>query len=284
MPFDGEFARYRSVARIADSERVQALLKRSQRVSRADIAAEVTPQAAPAPVKTPDLVLAIDGSYSEAEVQNGYPGAAVGYVTIAGVLIDLALLDRLDETRPADPRDFRRVEEAQTIDAALPGRNVVPAPHASAVDGFRHELFETLRTALADEDEPGGLLATYEVLLALKPPQVAGQGMSCPHRPRNGCDHALPAVGPGLSTCPVCAGTIYSTDALRLHERFSDDGTNGETFGQVSNTVERILAVHLLRLFERRGLMGQVNRLALLIDGAAGGVRLGSLVECGYPI
>ena len=91
--------------------------------------------------------------------------------------------------------------------------------------------------------------------------------MSCPYINRNGCGRTFPLVPPGLTSCPGCGEPIYSTDALRLHERFRDDATNGEVFGQVSSVLERVLALHFLRLLERQGLMARVSQLALLVDG-----------------
>jgi hypothetical protein len=63
------------------------------------------------------------------------------------------------------------------------------------------------------------------------------------------------------------ANAIYSTDALRIHERFSHDGTNGEAFGLVSEVWGKILLVHLLRCFERQGLLDKLDRLAFVLDG-----------------
>lgn len=60
---------------------------------------------------------------------------------------------------------------------------------------------------------------------------------------------------------------MFSTDALRIHERFHDAGSNGEAFGEVMQVWERLLLLHLLRCFERREWLDRVNRLAFVIDG-----------------
>ena len=44
-------------------------------------------------------------------------------------------------------------------------------------------------------------------------------------------------------------------------------GTNGEAFGEVMQVWERVLLVHLLRAFERRGFLAQAHRLAFFVDG-----------------
>ena len=107
------------------------------------------------------------------------------------------------------------------------------------------------------------LLDTYEALLTRKP---TTRPQSCPYQDL-GCDKSL-VIGRGLSACP-CAERrpIWSTDALRIHERFNDVGTNGEAFGEVMQVWERVLLVHLLRAFERRNLLARAHRVGFFLDG-----------------
>ena len=76
MPFEGEFAGYKPLQRIAQSERVLQLLRRARVFSQATAAAAPDPKPAPAASgPLPEFVVAIDGSYAEVDVKNGYPGA-----------------------------------------------------------------------------------------------------------------------------------------------------------------------------------------------------------------
>jgi hypothetical protein len=210
-------------------------------------------------------VVAIDGSNAEVNVKNGYPGAKVGYCTVASVLLDVKEMDRLDAQRPVDPREFRKTEEASTIDAALPGSNVVTRDHRSARDSFREALFEIFHDIVVDQDDGSTLLDTYEALLALKP--SGGGGQLCPYD-YDGCQQHIPRVAAGIASCPCSRRLpIYSTDALRIHERFHDLGTNGEAHGEVMQVWERVLLVHLLRGFENRGLLGKMGKIAFVLDG-----------------
>jgi hypothetical protein len=266
MPYDGEFAGYRPLRRIVDTERVQGLLRRSRvRPSRAG-GAELRPVPLPAisfSGTLPDFIIAIDGSNAEVDVVNGYPGARVGYCTVASVLLNLKLLGQLDEQRPVDPQDFRKTEESATIDAALPGCNVVTREHLSAKHAFRESLFDTFNDVIVDEEDRVALTDTYEALLKYKPtarPQI------CPYDSEGCAEHVL--IQRGLSQC-VCdkRRALYSTDALRIHERFRDFGSNGEAFGEVMQVWERVLLVHLLRCLERRGWLDRTHRLGFFIDG-----------------
>jgi hypothetical protein len=265
MPYEGEFAGYAPLRRITETESVQQLLRRARVYKSAQVGDGIVPkQAPPIPADLPDLVVAIDGSKAEVEVRNGYPGAEVGYVTVASVLLNLKEIDRLDQQRPADPREFRKTEEAASIDAALPGSNVVTGIHNHARDSFREALFDVLHDRIVDEQDRTRLLDTFEALLALKPKNRDGQ--RCPYDYR-GCEERLDITA-GVKNCQCSQQRpVFPTDALRIHEGFRDVGTNGEAFGEVMQVWERVLLVHLLRCFERRNWLARTKRLVFFLDG-----------------
>lgn len=265
MPYEGEFASYQPLRRIAEADRVKTLLKKARTVTASQSAIQsLVPADAPAVVAgLPDYAFAIDGSHAEVDVRNGYPGAKVGYVTVASVLLDLKRIDELDQNRPVDPREFRKTEEASTLDAAMPGCNVVTRTHTSAVESFREALYENFLDVVIDDADGKSLLETYESLLASR----SSTPTACPYKQRTGCDRSF-VIPSGSTSCPCeRALPIYSTDALRIHERFHDSSTNGEAFGEVMQVWERILLIHLLRWFERRGLLEQIVRIAFILDG-----------------
>lgn len=195
MPYEGEFAGYSPLRRIVETERVKALLRRSRIYDPGSPTTVIEPRPAPqAAFSPPEFIVAIDGSWAEVDVRNGYPGAKVGYCTVASVLLNLAKLGELDESRPIDPTEFRKTEEAATIDAALPGSNVVTTPHHSAKSAFRQALYDILHDAVADEEDRTTLLDTYEALLAHKPTSKAQQ---CPYE-ADGCTARIDTCTSGM--------------------------------------------------------------------------------------
>src|SRR6267143_1218234 len=108
MPYEGEFAGYKPLQRIAETERVKNLLKKSRVfVSGTAGAPALVPKVPPdVSIPLPIFAVAIDGSWAEVDVRNGYPGAKVGYCTVASVLLDLLKVEHLDVSRPVDPVEF----------------------------------------------------------------------------------------------------------------------------------------------------------------------------------
>jgi hypothetical protein len=170
-------------------------------------------------------------------------------------------MEELDRQRPVNPVEFRKTEETAAIDAAFPGSNVIVRSHTSAKDSFRESLYENFRDVIVDDDKVS-LLDTFEVLLNLKPQE---HDQACPYENEE-CHERL-NVPPGITTCSLTKKPIYSTDALRIYERFRDMGSNGEALGEIMQVWERVLLVHLLRGFERRKLLHKANQVAFIMDG-----------------
>ena len=170
MPYEGEYSHYQPLKRIVESERVQQLLRRSRVLDSSTITQQATPQTPPIADSTlPSLVLAIDGSHAEVDVRNGYPGAKIGYCSVASVVLNLTEVERLDSKRPVNPIDFRQTEDPSSDASALPGCNVITRDHLSAKDSFREAVFELFHNAIVDEEDNTRLLATYQALFAFKP-------------------------------------------------------------------------------------------------------------------
>jgi len=265
LPYEGEFASYGPLRRIAESQRVQAVLGRSRRAPTSPDS-ETLPELHPAAVQAsnwlPNLVLAVDGSHLEHQVENGFPGAEICYLTIASVLLDVSMLRRLDAARPIDPREFRRTQDAASLDCVLPGCNVVIDNDTSAVESLRRLLFEECsRGRMAEEGE--SLLDTYEALLAYKP---MGHGQRCPVRDCPG-ERAF-TLGTGEYQCECqLSRPLFSTDALRIHERMNPAGSNGAIFAEVMQVFERMWIIHILRTMEQKGWLSSLRGLAFVLDG-----------------
>jgi len=264
MPYDGEYAHYQPLKRIVESERVKQLLRRSRVLERSAVQKTILPQSPPDPTTPqPKLILAIDGSTAEVDVRNGYPGAKVGYCSVASVIVNLEEVDRLDIQRPTDPVLFRRTEDSSSDACALPGCNVITRDHTSAKDSFREAVFDLLHDAIVDEEDHTRLLETYQALLVNKPTEM----IQCPYASL-GCSRDV-RIGRNVESCECnLRKPLYPTDALRIHERFNDEsGTNGEAFAYVMQVWERLLFVHLLRCFEQRDWLDRLNNVAFFLDG-----------------
>lgn len=267
MPYEGEFAQYRSLRRIAESERIKELLGNYKLRSATGAAASLPKIPAvqlPQSDWTPDWVLAVDGSHHEVQVKNGFPGAEASYLTVASVLLDVEKIRKLDQNRPVDPKVFRTTEQAESIDWAFPGCNVISEGERSAADSLRRSLFEVFGgSRMATDGE--SLLETYEALLAYKPTGVRDQ--RCPYEdcPENEGAYRR-GSGKYACTCNL-ARPLYSADALRIHEGMNPAGSNGKMFAEIMQVLERVWVVHILRTMEKQRWLPSLRKLAIVLDG-----------------
>jgi hypothetical protein len=72
-----------------------------------------------------DRVIAIDGSLVTETLKDGFPGAEASLLQLALVFIDLRKLKKEPPGKILPPRAFNEMDSARTLQAVLPGRNVV---------------------------------------------------------------------------------------------------------------------------------------------------------------
>jgi len=83
----------------------------------------------------PRYVVAIDGSHHEVQYDQGFPGAELGFVSVATILIDVRLLQAESERPSIDPVKFNKVQSTHPFTAVLASTNMITkelrmhAPH-----------------------------------------------------------------------------------------------------------------------------------------------------------
>lgn len=268
MSFEGEFASYEPLRRVLDSAKVKALQDRL-RIRKPDEQVEnieglLTKKSdLEQSDLQPDLVLAIDGSNLAAKAVNGFPGAEFGYITIASVLIDLTLVRELEKKDFISPKKFRETEKASTIESVFPGCNVILDAEKTAKASLRRALFEELKSNTVFTDGET-LLETYEHLFRIKRSYTERH---LPKSPIEGWEDEFMTYDYGEYVCPHSGDPLFSTDALRLHELMNSGGSNGEMFGQIMSTLEKLWLIHILRAFEKKGWLATLRRVAFVMDG-----------------
>jgi hypothetical protein len=268
MSFEGEFASYEPLRRVLESAKVQALQQRLKIRNKAEEEDNFEERLVKksdlveSPIQ-PDLILAIDGSHLEAKAENGFPGAEFGYVTVSSVLIDLKLVKILEKEEFISPKKFRETEKASTIESVFPGCNIILDAEKNAKASLRRALFEELQSNTIFTDGET-LLETYEHLFRIK--QAVSSDHNLPKSPIDGIDEDM-VYNYGEYVGPHSNDALFSTDALRLHELMNPSGSNGEMFGQIMATLEKLWFIHILRAFEKKGWLATLRNVAFILDG-----------------
>lgn len=267
MPFENEFAKYEPLRRIVESDKVKNIQERYKlrKLNEDEEELSTIPASELQPSDwQPDMVIAIDGSHMEVPAKNGFPNAEIGYVAVASVLTFVDKIRELDKQEFIDPVELRKAEKTESFDSAFPGCNVILDSEVTSMASLRKAVYEEFKNYKVFADGES-LLDTYEVLFRYKRGIAERRKPYCPIDDIE-CDKFL-VYNDGVYKCECGRYELYSTDALRLHELMNPLGSNGEMFGQIMFTLEKLLLIHILRSFEKNNWLDTLKRIAFILDG-----------------
>lgn len=259
MPFESEIATGESLIALQKSPALRdfegVVVLRDDHAPRDPAPVVVVPRSEWLPLR----VVAIDGSSITHKVRNGFPGAEASIVMLSVVFIDVSKLATITPGEIPSPRIFHEMDRAHTLDAVLPGSNIVRKTKVndSPIQYFRASVFDTL-TGRLDKDHES-LLETARAITTGRTADI--------HCPIEECKSKYKsAVGEYKCDCPRAA-TLFETDAFRFHERFNELGSNGEVHGEVRHVLEVLSLVNILRFFSRDDRIRYLKDCAFVLDG-----------------
>lgn len=192
-------------------------------------------------------IVAIDGGYTEVVVQPKFPSATLAFFQFGALVFDTSDLEGLEHSAFIDPADMEKLKRIQRIKLSLPIRNITMKGHASLTASIRELIYRFFRM----DSEDGSLLETLRWLIfrEFDAPVPEWTLANCPNCRKASIPLLRSEMAPdGLFQCPSCAGSIYLTDVLRLHEAIDDELGAGEILGYVMTAIEQIILVHLIRV------------------------------------
>ena len=243
MPYDGEYATGESLIWLHNSQ----ALRDFKGTIRHSEESRALPESAQVNRRQwwPRHVIAVDGSHIITPVKESFPGAEAGLLMISVVAIKLDMLRDLPPGRIPRHSIFQDMENACTVEAALPGIGVVrkDVENDEPVDFFRTSVFETLSSVVAQNHET--LLETLREIVAAvgyKPK------IDCPAQ---GCEKKFQLAQGEYSCSCERKEKWFETDILRLHEYFDGVRSSGEAHGRLRSAIEILVLLNILRFFAK---------------------------------
>lgn len=257
MPYSGEKASRLGHVDTVRNEAVKAALQRwqitsSRPNSKDEIESLCIPLGDLPRVGDPgdiDFSITVDGSDTEVEATRDHPTVKVGYLRVAGSMVQLDAFRALAIERYIDPRAVRKSQTEYAFDVALPGSQLV-RPGMTGVDTWRSELNAFLMSSRFDSSTTmtlaDGLLALYGTRAARADRIPLRVCPNCGASATNGVQLTVAASG---GNCPACGGVLYLADALRTHEEYNVEGSNFTPMGRVMSVAERLMTLCYLNFF-----------------------------------
>ncbi|MBJ7414711.1 MAG: hypothetical protein JHC88_04460 [Niveispirillum sp.] len=287
MPYPGELAGKTGHSEILSNPDVKDFLSQCANVPEptpVDFAKLVGghspfPVATGTPQVLPELVLAIDGSTYEASIDDRAPSRRVGYVKISSVLLDFEKYRqaRTSKRRFVDPLEMNALKKnASALSFALPGSYMFLKQGEAVTSSFRRRIFECFSSDQTKLLGKVSLLDTFHFLSRRAGRAETVKGIEyieikhCPGIMKDGSACEEPGIlvptASGVTECPKCGSTVFSTDALRIHEAFVEHGPNVEALNRLMTVAEHILIAHYLHAYSQQAL-DVFSRLCIVVDG-----------------
>lgn len=191
----------------------------------------------------PEQVVAIDGSRSENPIDAERINAQVGFIEVAVVTVDTALLRKYrdDGGRFVPPTIEDDSVDAEYVRMVLPSQNAYFNDEAPKPVGFRRMLYENFR----DKTVRGKSLLEFLSELFHQLGDVTNNTITlenCPYRDETGCqqEHQVPIDGVGQCNNTQSNLPLFPTDRLRIHEYVSNRSSNLSAMTVVMKTVEHL--------------------------------------------
>lgn len=273
MPYANEFAQHKILGRFTENPEVKRLLETcNEPVYQED--GQIPIQTVERRNWRPRYVVAIDGSHHEIAYDKGFPGAELSFISVANVLINVDKLITESKKTTIDPVEFNKVQSAYTLPAVMPSTNMVRQGFPDSRASFR-DSWSALLKSTKPAEKAETLHETFEALLKHKPTE---SDQRCPLMDLCSDDEE-PKPNYENGTCGCGKFPAYLSDTLRIHERFTDSASNGESFGEVMRVLEHLVLVSYLRHMERicnaSGDWSMFTDTAIVMDG--------SLAVFGHP-
>ena len=266
MPYRGEYATGDSLWRLEENPSVKAFrgaIRVRNRGGDEGLPPTIEPERRQNDIRR---IVAVDGSTVTGAVQNGFPMAEASLFNAAVIVIKVDELRTFDRDTIPSPSALRDLERVETMSAVLPGQNVVGFSAEQDVPKkfFRQTVRQELNFKLDDDHE--SLLETFHAIAA-----DAINDSATFQCPIEDCGQGPGGKVPRRTVDALCEcdreARLYSTDSLRMHERFHDHGTCEQAFTAFRMVTEHLLMVNIIRYFQQKLPPSCFDRTAFVMDG-----------------
>ena len=199
-----------------------------------------------------EAIIAVDGGYTEVVVRKEFPSATIAFLQFGALLFKTKDLAEISKQQFIAPEDMAKLKNLERIKLALPIKNLRFKQGAGT-------LTETIRTTIFEffcnqKLENSSLIETLAWFLFRR---FRGSGRTIddqsfhlaqnPYESGGGVDLLEAQMKDYSFRCPKTGRPIFLTDVFRFHEIIDEERGAAGILGYLTNTVEHLLIIHLIR-------------------------------------
>lgn len=205
------------------------------------------------PIASPiQHVVAIDGGYTEVPIREGFPSAAIHFFQFGALHFRIEDLVKLEHSQHVAPEDMQKLKNIDRLKLPLATAGARRKDCASLKESVRKTLYEFFAGENLGEDV--SLLDTLAWFVfrryksARTPEDQNWEVSSSPFGVPGTVLFQEANMSSGYTfQCPETGGTLYLTDAFRLHERIEEETGAAGVVGYIAGVVEHLVLIHVIR-------------------------------------
>ena len=198
------------------------------------------------------FLIAVDGGYTTVEVKKSFPSSQIAFFQFGALLFETKDLDDLSEKPFIFPEDMQKLHNLTRFKLAIPLQNMLSSQQQTLSLSVRKAIYdffmEPRESTSFMETLSWFIFQGYkntsksEYSLASDPNLEIGSGSVLLNKGNMSKDY----------TFTNDSGTIYLTDAFRLHEAIDDVQGAGGILGYITRLIEQLILVHSIRLIHKK--------------------------------
>jgi hypothetical protein len=205
------------------------------------------------PAKNPiEHIVAIDGGYSTVSVKKTFPSSLITFFQFGELLLNTKDLEDISEMAFISRDAMAKIKELERSKLVLPTKNVNYKKNLTLTHSVRRVIYEFFK---GKNDGTNLLKTLYWLIYEVYDIPIESYNLSqCPYcGERNIILRRTDFNADFVShSCQVCNKEIYLTDIFRLHEAVDDElGAEG-VLGYLTNLIEQMNIVHMLKFIKER--------------------------------
>jgi len=190
--------------------------------------------------------IAIDGGYSEVSVKKSFPSSQITFFQFGALIFSVSDLENLSQKPFIDPEDIAKLKDIQKLEFVLPTKNIILSKYSSLIESVRYSLYEFfINTPQSDK-----FIETLKWFVFQEYDKSSSYSLAnCPLCHTSNVLLELKHMKNGyVFPCRFCGGDILLTDVFRLHEAIDNQLGAGGILGYLTNLLEQVILIHLIRL------------------------------------
>lgn len=194
-------------------------------------------------------IFTFDGGYTEVAVKKEFPSSTVSFFQFGASAIRISDLEEISYKPFIDPADMEKLKTIERFKLTLPTKNVTLKSESDLINSVRKTIYNFFMNQPKGEKE--NFLSTLKWFIFEEynsHPNSTWNLASCPS-----CSHSNIEIKRSLLDkdfsikCPNCRDSIYLTDVFRLHEAIDNELGAGGILGYLTNLLEHILLIHIIK-------------------------------------